>query len=204
MANASFWDKAAEKYARDPISNMAAYEVTRDRMRAILQPDHRVLELGCGTGSTALELADRAGSYLATDLSGEMIRIAKAKQVEGTPPHLRFEAREAGELPEGPFDVVIALNLLHLVEGLEGVIRRIHDLLPPGGLFLSKTTLLGDGPWYIRAAIPVMRLVGKAPFVRNLSEPEMKRLLTDAGFTLEETLLQKDMAPRLFVVARKG
>lgn len=203
MANASFWDKAAEKYARDPISNMAAYEETREKMRAFLQPDHLVLELGCGTGSTALELADRAGRYVATDLSREMIRIAKTKQAEGTPPQLSFEAREAGDLPEGPFDVVIALNLLHLLEDLEDVIRRVHDMLPSGGLFLSKTTLLAEGPWYIRAAIPVMRAIGKAPFVRNLSEREMKGILTDAGFALEETLVQKDMAPRLFVVARK-
>ena len=100
MANASFWDKAAEKYARDPISNMAAYEETRDKMRAILQPHHRVLEIGCGTGSTALELADRVASYLATDLSGEMIRIAKTKQTSETPPQLSFEAREAGDLPQ--------------------------------------------------------------------------------------------------------
>ena len=99
--------------------------------------------------------------------------------------------------------MVIALNLLHLVEGLEGVVADLYDLLPSGGLFLTKTTLLGDGPWYIRAAIPVMKAIGKAPYVRNLKAPELQGILTDAGFALHETLLQKDMAPRLFLVARK-
>ena len=203
MANAKFWDNAAEKYARDPISNMAAYEETRERMRQLLQPDHKVLEIGFGTGSTALELADRAGSYLATDLSSEMIRIAESKQSDDTPAQLTFTVAEAGELPDGPFDVVIALNLLHLVEGLEQVVAQIYDALPSGGLFISKTTLLADGPWYIRAVIPLMRALGKAPFVRNLREAELKRILTDAGFELDDVLAQEDTAPRVFVVARK-
>ena len=68
MSDAAFWDKAAAKYAKDATSDMTAYELTRDRIRKILEPDHRVLEIGCGTGSTALELADRAASYVGTDL----------------------------------------------------------------------------------------------------------------------------------------
>jgi ubiquinone/menaquinone biosynthesis C-methylase UbiE len=55
MAQATqFWNKIAEKYSQQPIADEAAYQkklaVTRDYFR----PDMEVLEIGCGTGSTAI------------------------------------------------------------------------------------------------------------------------------------------------------
>ena len=46
MSDAAFWDKAAAKYAKDAISDMTAYEATRDRIRQLLKPHHRILEIG--------------------------------------------------------------------------------------------------------------------------------------------------------------
>jgi predicted TPR repeat methyltransferase len=204
MTNASFWDKIAAKYATDPINDMAAYAQTRDRMREILQPHHRVLELGCGTGSTALELADRVDRYIGSDLSPKMIAIAQGKQTRDTPAHLTFVVSDAAHLPSGPHDVILALNLLHLLPDLEEVLSRIYDALPSGGLLIAKTGLLKDGPrvlpWVV---IPAMRAIGKAPYVRNLGASEMLELLRRSGFSVTETLVQKGMVPRIFTVASK-
>jgi len=57
-----FWDRGARKYARGAVADPAGYERTLDRTRGLLRPDHGVLELGCGTGSTALRLAGAAGA----------------------------------------------------------------------------------------------------------------------------------------------
>lgn len=203
MSEAKFWDKAAAKYAKAPIGDMDSYVETRDRMRAILQPHHSVLELGCGTGSTALELADCAGDYLATDISPQMIAIAQGKRTDATPAHLRFAVQDAATLSAGTHNVVIALNLLHLVPDLENVIAQIYDALPQGGMLISKTGLLGGAPWYIRAAIPVARAVGKAPFVRTLSQTQLLDMFQTVGFQIDETLTQDGMVPRVFVVATK-
>lgn len=203
MSDAAFWDRAAPKYARDPISDMDGYRHTLGRMREILQPDHRVLEVGCGTGSTALELAPGVASYVATDVSPRMIEIARAKLTPDMPADLRFEVGRAGTLPPGDFDAVLALNLLHLLPHLESDLRRIHDKLPRGGLFIAKTGLLKEGAWFLRPMITIMRLLGKAPFVRRLSESELKGILDSTGFDVIETYRQEGMAPRIFTVGRK-
>lgn len=78
-SDARFWDRAARKYAARPIAAPAEYERTLDRTRALLKSSDHVLELGCGTGTTALRLADGVERYLATDISPEMIAIANQK-----------------------------------------------------------------------------------------------------------------------------
>ncbi|MFT5799168.1 MAG: putative TPR repeat methyltransferase [Candidatus Azotimanducaceae bacterium] len=203
MSDAAFWDKAAEKYAKDAISDISAYEATRDRIGEILEPHHRILELGCGTGSTALELADMVASYVGTDVSPKMVAIAQSKQSSETPAQLSFEVHDAAELPSGPHDVILALNLLHLVPNLEDVLAQIYEALPSGGLLIAKTGLLQDGAWYLRLMIPVMRAIGKAPYVRNLSEVELLSLLNKTGFSTNETLVQGGMVPRMFTVSSK-
>lgn len=203
MTDAAFWDRAAPKYARDPIADPAGYEETLGRMRHLLQPDHRVLELGCGTGSTALELAPGVGRYLGTDISAGMIEIAKGKLAGLDLPGLTFATAPAGAMPKGPFDAVLALNLLHLVEDVEGIAEQVFRALPPGGLFIAKTALLREGGWYLRPMIGLMRAIGKAPYVRMLDRAELTGILTGVGFQLDDTLVQPGMAPRVFTVARK-
>ena len=144
MTDAAFWDKIAPKYAKNPITDMNNYRATLDRIKAILQPHHRVLEIGCGTGSTALELADGVDRYIGTDASTGMIKIAQAKIQKDAPEHLRFAVHAAEDMPAAPHDVILALNLLHLVPNLEEVFDRTYEALPSGGLFIAKTPLLKD------------------------------------------------------------
>ncbi|MDX8348186.1 class I SAM-dependent methyltransferase [Cognatiyoonia sp. IB215446] len=203
MQNAAFWDRMAPKYAKDPISDQAAYETTLGRMRHYLQPDHHVVELGCGTGSTALALAPGVQSYLGTDVSSGMIDIARRKLQPDGPEKLKFEVAAAAELPPGPVDAVLALNLLHLLPDLPQVLRNIASALPKDGLLITKTALLKEGPWYLGVMIPVMQVFGKAPYVLRLSQSELLSAIEEAGFDEVETILQQGTAPRLFTVHRK-
>ena len=80
MTNAvTFWDRAARKYAKSPIGNVPAYEKTMERVQSHLSPTDHVLEVGCGTGSTAILLAPFVAEYRGTDISNEMIQIANEK-----------------------------------------------------------------------------------------------------------------------------
>ena len=110
---------------------------------------------------------------------------------------------EAHDIPAAPHDVILALNLLHLVPNLEEVLDRIYEALPSGGIFIAKTALIKDGNPIVPLMIPVMRLFGKAPFVLSMTGETLMAQMKDAGFEVTETVRQPGMAPRLFTVARK-
>ncbi|CAN7445303.1 methyltransferase domain-containing protein [Bosea sp. LjRoot90] len=207
-SDARFWDRSSRNYAKSRISDQAGYERTLERTRALLKPDDRVLELGCGTGTTALRLASEVESYLATDLSTAMIAIANEKHAADAVPALAFRAETAEALASeaAKFDAVLGFSYLHLVRDLGGTLRSIHALLAPGGLFISKTPCLGNMNPFIRLALPVMRAIGKAPYVSIFRARELSELIAAAGFEILNTeghaSRGKDSRP--FIVARRN
>ncbi|MBY5934658.1 class I SAM-dependent methyltransferase [Tateyamaria omphalii] len=207
QTKAQFWDRVAVKYAAQPISDPDAYAQTLDRVSSYLKPTDRVLELGCGTGSTALKLAEHAGSILATDYSGGMIAQATAKMGVDNVRFLQADVFDPA-LQDGTFDVVMAFNLFHLVPDVEATMARVHDLLTPGGLFISKSPCIGERSLgfkfgLLKRLIPLMQLVGKAPFVRFDSIADVDARIARAGFEILETGNYPIRPPNHFVVARR-
>ena len=207
-SDARFWDRASRKYARSAIADPNGYERTLQRARAHLQPGNSVLELGCGTGTTALRLADGVRSYLATDISGGMIAIADEKLAVELIPALSFRTATAEELvhEESRFDAVLGFNYLHLVRDAPDTLRSIHVLLKPGGLFISKTPCLGDMNPLIRLLLlPAMQAIGKAPHVSSLGASALEQLIIGAGFDVlvRESHASKGKDQRPYIVARK-
>ncbi|WP_425099551.1 class I SAM-dependent DNA methyltransferase [Tropicibacter sp. S64] len=197
---APFWDRIADTYAARAVDNPAAWETTLERCRHWLRPEATALELGCGTGSTALKLADAVADYTGTDVSGAMIRIAQGKDAPG---HLRFVRAEAEAALAPGVDVVLAFNLLHLIADLPPLLGQVYDALPSGGLFLSKTPCLGHKPW-LRPVIWAMRCFGKAPpGVRYVTVGQLEAMIRAAGFEVLETGGYPASLPNQFIVARK-
>ena len=211
-SSAGFWSKTARKYAASPVRNQAAYETTLARTTEHLGPEDNVLELGCGTGSTALLLAGTVRSYLATDFAGGMIEIAEGKldagRTGGTAPQgLRFAVADVFSTKVEPedgtgYDAVLAFNFLHLVEEAEDTLARVRQLLKPRGLFISKTVCLQKRAWLFGPLIKVMQLFGKAPYVRRYSFDALEGSIRAAGFEIVETGTYPAPYSR-FVVARK-
>lgn len=79
--SAKFWDKIAEKYSKQPIADEAAYQKKLQVTQEYFKPDMEVLELGCGTGSTAIIHAPYVKHIRAIDISSKMIEIAQGKAV---------------------------------------------------------------------------------------------------------------------------
>lgn len=207
--DARFWDRASQRYAKAKIGDEGGYERTLDRTRTLLTQENRVLELGCGTGSTALRLADDVASYVATDISEKMIAIAEEKLAATPVAGLTFLAATAEivALERDKYDVVLGFNYLHLVRDPQIALRHIHGLLAPRGLFISKTPCLRDMNVLIRSILlPGMRLVGLAPYVSVFGTQDLADLLSAAGFEIVATEWHatKGKDTRPFVLARKA
>lgn len=205
MTTAAFWDRVAPKYSARPISNMTAYTHTLERSRSYLRDTDRVLEIGCGTGSTALLLAPNAKQIVATDISDEMVRIGRAKAAEQSVQNVSFHTAtlEDGTIPGDPYDVVTAYNLLHLAPDTETAIAHISTLLKPGGLFISKTPCLAGKYSLLRPIIAVMRLFGKAPPVSFFRTRWLDAAMARHGFEIIESGNFPKSPPSHFIVARK-
>lgn len=207
-ADAQFWDRTARKYAQDPIKDMAGYERTIERTRHYLEGADVALELGCGTGTTALKLAPHVARLIGTDVSAEMVAIAEEKAAQANCRNVEFAVAPLHDVPwaDGTFNVVLAFNVLHLVAERPEALARISRQLKPGGLFISKTPCLSEMNPLIRMAVPVMRAIGKAPYVEAFSAATLEGEMEGAGFTILERARhgtgRKD--PRIFIVARKS
>ena len=97
-----------------------------------------VLDLGCGYGWHCKYAADHgAKSVLGIDLSEKMIAEAnKRTAVPGIT--YRVCSLQDYEYPAAAYDLVVSNLVLHYVEDLDAIYRRIHETLRPGGVFLMN------------------------------------------------------------------
>lgn len=204
-SDAAFWDKLAQRYAARPMDDPQGYRATLDRTLSYLTPTDQVLELGCGTASTALEIAPHVGHVTATDFAPSMIEIAAEKVAQSGVQNIALQVADAAEPlaePDNPADAVLAFNLLHLVEDQVATLRAIHDMLKPGGLLISKTACLRE-KWYLGPLVRGLQWLGKAPHVLIHDQDTLRANHAKAGFEIVEEILQPGAAPRLYVVARR-
>lgn len=204
--HSAFWDRVARRYANMKMRNPETYEETLALVRTHLLPHDNVLELGSGTGTTALKLAASVEHLTATDYSTVMIAIANEKKTEAEIDNVEFCVAQVcdGSLPRRSFDVALAFNLLHLLEDRPAAIGEVHERLQPGGLFISKTPCLGFPYRILQPVVAILRALGKAPNFHFLSTARLERDIKNAGFTLIETGNYPSNPPRRFIVAQKA
>lgn len=122
--------------ADTPLSE-ATQELTRQMLRrAAIEPGRRVLDVGCGTGRQACDLAaDLGASVLGITTSAEGISAARALARERQLVNARFEQRDGtdnGLEPES-FDVVWVLESSHLMRDRPALLGECVRVLAPGG-----------------------------------------------------------------------
>ncbi len=142
------WNKISQLYLREVDRRFAAVVESVIR-RAELKPGERVLDLGTGTGSVAVEaarLVGPAGRVTAVDISPEMLALARRRLVDSG--HTNVELREgrAEELPaeDAAFDVLSAsLSLMYVIDR-GAAAREIRRVLRLGARFVAAVWSAAD------------------------------------------------------------
>ena len=204
-SDAKFWNRLAHSYAAKPIADQESYEHKLAIAREYFHPDSRVLELGCGTGSTALLHAPLVKHIRAVDFSSKMIDIAKEKATRAAIHNVDFACNSTtGELLlTQTFDVVMALNVLHLLSDWRETIDSVHESLSQGGIFVTSTHCLSDSAKFLRWIAPLLSRLRVFPHLAFFTRTALEVSLVRAGFDIEYAWRPNPKAG-VFLVARKA
>ncbi len=119
-------------------------ERSAERLLALIPLRARVLDVGCGTGALARELATKRGAKVtAIDLSPRMINVARLRSSASL--GIEYRVADFMELSPTGFDVVISTNTLHHLP-LADAASRMADALVPGGTLLIADLFTARGP----------------------------------------------------------
>ena len=103
----------------------------------------RIIDVGCGSGGTAVALAKNLpeSEVFGIDLSGPLLRIAnQTARTAAAGARLTFEMADVHNIPydDNYFDVVLNLNMVHLVEDPVQMLNEMERILVPDGfLFIA-------------------------------------------------------------------
>ena len=136
----SWWRRRLESVPGQMLANMPAFNLAREML---MQADHRVLEIGCGSGSRLLifdqRVKFRTVSAAGVEPSPRLAARAERAFRDGARPLTAFLADpEALPFADGVFDMVFCDDLLRFLDvaAAQAVLREASRVLRPGALLL--------------------------------------------------------------------
>jgi tRNA (cmo5U34)-methyltransferase len=185
----SEWEWNPETYLAEMAAELPGYEELQEAVVAATADviAARVLELGTGTGETALRVRARHpdATLVGVDASEAMLERARERLPDAD---LRLQRLE-DELPAGPFDLVVSALAVHHLDGTgkRDLFARVARVLGPGGLFV-----LGD------VVVPPAGQEGPICIDWEMDLPDsvddQLAWLRDAGFEAEASSVRVDLA----------
>jgi SAM-dependent methyltransferase len=170
------WDREALTFDEAADHGLGAGPI-REAWRHLLRehlpsPPRRIADLGSGTGTLSLLLAEDGYSVDGVDFSHEMIAraVAKAGHLDG----VTFTEADAADppLPEGAYDVVLCRHVLWAMPDPAAALGRWLDLLADGGTLLLIEGFWGNGVGLTGAhTLDLVEGTGRSASLRPLDDP---------------------------------
>jgi trans-aconitate methyltransferase len=168
---------------------VSAYGADVLQWLAPLEGEH-ILDVGCGTGALAAQIAESGAQVSGIDASADMIAAAKLAY-----PNLNFEVMDAAHLPfKNDFDAVFSNATFHWIENQEGLIKGIYKSLKSGGRLVAEF----GGKRNIKSIIDAVALAAKElglthQIITNFwffpSVSTYSAMLESQGFEIEQVWL---------------
>jgi len=142
-------------YFEHPGQSLEEAQLAKKRLvtaKALIEPDHSVLDIGSGWGGLGLYAKEVGGAsdVLGITLSTEQLSVARARAREhGLEDSVRFALQDYRNV-DGAFDRIVSVGMFeHVGPRFYGTyFRKCRELLKPDGVMVLHTIGLLDGPWY--------------------------------------------------------
>lgn len=194
-----FWnDTLAAKFERfrEILMNGLSYHSRVPLEKLHVEPGSRVVDVGCGWGDTAIQLARKTGPegfVLGLDCVDQFLEHGRREAEKAGLDNIRFEAQDVERYPFGPtFDLCFSRFGMMFFENPVAAMRNVRGSLRPGGtlMFIVWRTI-DDNPWlglpkqvvldFLEPPGDDARTCGPGPF--SMANPEVvEKQLEIAGF----------------------
>lgn len=198
-----FWDRVAGVY--DIFANIINRRANRELctvVESFLLPEDEVLECACGTGLLSGVIAGKCRSLTATDFSEKMLQRARKKY--GKYDNVKFEQGNILQLayPDEAFDVVVAANVIHLLEEPYRALGELDRVCRRGGRLIIPTYMNQTEKGTTNH---VSGAIGKAgaDFKREFTMSSYEKFFEEAGYTDVAYTLCRGRIPCAVAVIRK-
>ena len=200
-----FWDNVAWVY--DVFANVINRRANRALRAAVaehIRPEDEVLECACGTGLLTGEIAARCRRITATDFSEKMLRRAERKLRHYD--NITFEPGNILSLsyPDAGFDVVVAANVIHLLDEPYKALHELDRVCRPGGRIIIPTYMNRTEKGTTNSVTGVIGKAG-ADFKREFTLESYEQFFADAGYTdADYTFCEGKVPCAVAVLHKKG
>jgi ubiquinone/menaquinone biosynthesis C-methylase UbiE len=198
------WNRFARIYDRVENKDKDIFDSIISKTKEYLKNDDILLDFGCGTGIITNEIAGSVSSVCAIDISPKMLEIAEEKAAKRNILNVNYKYTDifSDKMKAGTFDAVLAFYILHLFKEPEIVLRRISELLKPGGVIISVTPCMREKP-LLKGLLTILNKFRLVPYINSLTQYELMNYIANENFKIiKKECLRKNSA-QYFIVARK-
>jgi ubiquinone/menaquinone biosynthesis C-methylase UbiE len=202
---AASYNAAADHFDDEPLSFWDLIS-KRTVTNLKLQVGAKVLDIGCGTGASALPAAQAVGKngfVVGVDLAARLLDRARTKAIAAGLDNVEFRLADMTALnyADGSFDAVVSVFSIFFVPDMEGLVRELWRMVRPGGK-LAVTTWGPRifGPAYSRWLVAVGRerpdlATAFNPWDRITDVASVRKLLQDGGVKDPEVIAEELFQP---------
>ena len=198
-----FWDKIAAVY--DLFGNFYNGRVNREMCEIVssqIEETDIVLECACGTGMISEKIAGKCRKLVATDFSQGMLKQTRRKCRKYENVEVRFADMTALDFPDESFDVVVAANVIHLLDEPDQALKELDRVCRQGGKLIVPTYVNDENTGKTGNFARIVNKAG-ADFKRQFTCANYKDFFIEAGYADVEIRLIRGRIPCALAVIRK-
>jgi len=139
----TYWNNDAANYDKRAKKSHDAYKTIIKLIKNEISTEMDILDMGTGTGAVPIGICGNVTSINAIDFSPEMIQIAQKKADKNGIKNITFLVKDSNHLnyKDNSFDIILIINLLHVVPDPEDIINEAKRLIKKDGKIIIASFL---------------------------------------------------------------